>query len=132
MEPHGDASLGHEAGVAQTQPLDLARDGLDRARRAWDAARMAVRHRSQHISYLFGETLKLWVGDVPGAARRHPMAVATPSAEIAADPPEEIPEPASITTPLQEWRRLAKRTFITVAAFSVLVNVRLGRGRVCI
>ena len=63
------------------------------------------------------------MGGAPGAARRHAMALATPSPDVDDASRRPGAEPPTITTPLQEWRALAKRTFITVAAFSVFVNV---------
>ncbi len=114
MENHGDASQtsgGREDSITQVGPLDVAR--------TWSASAWAgCRRRGEHVGYLVGETVKLWMGE---QTRQRPVAVAVAPVDDDMEMAKEEPELAR--TPLQEWRALAKRTFITVAAFSVFVNV---------
>lgn len=83
-----------------------------------EALMRACRRRSQRITFLMGETARLWTGTPPS----------TPAAAIVARPPAPVTAPDSEVpippqTPLQEWYALANRTFFTVAAFSIFVNL---------
>src|SRR5918994_626805 len=72
-----------------------------------------ARRRTARLRFLLGETAKLWTG----AAEQ----VGSQPAPSQADEPQNSAPPAR--TPLQDWRALARRTFIVVAAFSVFVNL---------
>ena len=78
-----------------------------------------LRGRAARLRFLLGETAKLWTGAAPHEASREGSALTSPGA---ADEPQNLAPPPA-RTPLQEWRALARRTFITVAAFSVFVNL---------
>ena len=96
-------------------PVDIVRTWLDNART--DLCR-----RGASIGFLFGETVKLWMGGAPASSG--PAAIASvPDRASAIDTPDTEAETAQGRTPLQEWRALAKRTFFTVAAFSIFVNL---------
>src|SRR5687767_9184136 len=76
-----------------------------------------ARRRTARLRFLLGETAKLWAGSGRGYAE--PLGPqSAPSLAVA---PQNSAPPAR--TPLQEWRALARRTFIVVAAFSVFVNL---------
>jgi ATP-binding cassette subfamily C protein len=81
---------------------------------AVEAVSAGLRRRAMRFRFLVGETAKLWTGAGPEYA-------AQPAASLAGATQNLAPPPAR--TPLQEWRALARRTFITVAAFSVFVNL---------
>jgi ABC-type bacteriocin/lantibiotic exporter with double-glycine peptidase domain len=68
-----------------------------------------LRRRTARLQFLVRETAKLWIGAAPH----------DPSQEASV----HTPSLAAARTPLQEWRALAGRTFIIVAAFSVFVNL---------
>jgi ATP-binding cassette, subfamily C, type I secretion system permease/ATPase len=69
-----------------------------------------VQDRLTRIGFLFGETVRLWSGSAP----------ALPAAQAEAVESEDIP---GTENPLNDWRTLARRTFVHVAAFSVVVNL---------
>jgi ATP-binding cassette subfamily C protein len=81
---------------------------------AVEAVSAGLRRRAMRFRFLVGETAKLWTGAGPEYA-------AQPAASLAGATQNLAPPPAR--TPMQEWRALARRTFITVAAFSVFVNL---------
>src|SRR5688500_8506260 len=73
-----------------------------------------LRRRVARLRFLLGETAKLWTG----AAGQVGSQLAS---SLAKEPQNTAPPPSR--TPLQDWRALARRTFIVVAAFSVFVNL---------
>jgi ATP-binding cassette subfamily C protein len=100
-----------------------ARLRLDKARAFADRLLDTLRHYAARGRYLVGETIKLWTSGSSQAQRPVLVEGAAQPARIAAAAGPSIAEPAPIPTPMQEWRELAKRTFITVGLFSVFVNL---------
>jgi ATP-binding cassette subfamily C protein len=90
-------------------------------RRAVQRASSAAAVRAGRLRFLIGETVKLWTGKAaPASVGAHHLKAA-PAVEDAAEG-HEASAPRD-WNPLREWRALAKRTFVTVAAFSVFVNL---------
>ena len=114
------------SGVAsQTPGGPLARTTQMRAVeiiRAWAGNAYAdLRASVAHIAFLFGETVKLWTS---GTASPPPAVIASaPEEARGIEAPATEAEPPAERSPLHAWRALAKRTFVTVAAFSVFVNL---------
>lgn len=77
-------------------------------------SRGGMRTGSATLGYLLGETAKLWSGLTAHARPATPQA-GEASAETTAGMPERAP--------LVVWRDVARRTLVTVAAFSVVVNL---------
>ncbi len=73
-----------------------------------------LKARAGRVRFLLAETARLWWGAPrPGS-----------SSQAASDRREEAQNEAPPPrTPLQEWRGLARRTFVIVAAFSIFVNL---------
>jgi ATP-binding cassette subfamily C protein len=96
---------GSAAGAAALAKPVLAHLGRVRAVAAAKTAR---------FRYLVGETARLWTGNGP---------VVRPTAETVEDcsPGSDAAEPD--WKPLSEWREIARRNFMLVATFSVVVNL---------
>lgn len=119
MKTIGEGELGNAAsgGDSRDVPADY------RARfEAWlVATRHDLQRRRERLQYLLAETARLWSGRPPAPAKLVPVpsppqhAEAGQSTDTADAPPD--------AAPLETWRRLARRTVVTVAAFSVFVNL---------
>jgi ATP-binding cassette subfamily C protein len=84
---------------------------------AVESAIAGWRRRAARFQYLASETAKLWTG----AGGEYANKDASQPAPSHVDEPQSLAPPAR--TPLQDWRALARRTFVIVAAFSVFVNL---------